>query len=457
MQCLERATLKNTMTTPKKRLHLGLFLDPQGYHVAGWRHPDTTIAPFATFKDYHAVVDAAEKARFDFVFMADTMSVREKDPRIACQTAGAGVATLEPLTLMAALAVSTQHIGLIATASTTYNEPFNLARKFASIDHLSGGRAGWNLITTNSDVEALNFNLAANPLHEERYARAREFADVVTGLWDSWDDAAFTGSKTEGFHTQPTHLRELNYAGKHFTVRGPLNMARPPQGHPIIVQAGSSEPGRELAAQSADIVFTAQPLLAEAKAFYQDQKARAVRYGRDPDSLKILPGLFVVVAETTEKAHAIYRSLQDLIPIEVALARLSGQLGGVDLSGYPIDGPLPDLPETNGPKSRQKILIDAAKRDNLTIRELALHNSGSRGHLTLIGNPVEIADIIEDWFVNAGADGFNIMIPHLPTGLTLFTTLVIPELQRRGLFPTDYAGKTFRDNLGLTRPLSRKE
>jgi len=353
------------------------------------------------------------------------------------------------------LSVVTKNIGLIATVSTTFNEPFNVARKFASLDHLSGGRSGWNLVTSSSETEALNFGFEQHPAHAVRYERAREFYDVVAGLWDSWEDDAFIRDRDSGVYFDADKLHTLDHRGKHFKVRGPLNVARSPQGWPVVVQAGASDAGRELAAQTAEVIFVAHQTLDEAKAFYQDVKGRLAKYGRQPDDLKIMPGIFPVIGRTHDEAHAKFDALQDLIHPDVGLALLSKMTGGVDLSKYPIDGSLPDLPETNGGKSRQQLLFDLARRENLSIRDLYLRIAGARGHQQVVGTPESIADQLQQWFEEEGADGFNIMSPWLPGGLTEFAELVVPELQRRGLFRTEYEGTTLRENLGLSRPENR--
>jgi N-acetyl-S-(2-succino)cysteine monooxygenase len=361
----------------------------------------------------------------------------------------------EPLTLLSALSAVTEHIGLVATASTTYNEPYHLARKFASLDHLSGGRAGWNIVTSSQDAEARNFNRDHHMDHALRYERAREFVRVTTGLWDSWDDDAFLRDKESGVYVDPDKVHVLNHKDKHFSVRGPLNVARPVQGYPVLVQAGASEDGQDFAAQAAEVIFTAQPTLAEAQAFYAGIKGRLAKYGRSPDQLKIMPGIFAVVGQTEQEAKEKYDQLQDLIDPIVGLSLLSGLVGNVDLSGYPLDGPLPELPETNNNKSRLKLVQDLAGREKLTIRQLYLAVAGARGHRTIWGTPVQIADQLEEWFINDAADGFNIMPPYLPGGLDDFVELVVPELRRRGLFRTEYEGRTLRENLGLIRPTSQ--
>lgn len=434
-------------TTPK--LRLGAFLPDAGHHVAAWRHPEATADGGVRFDHYRRLAQTAERAKFDMVFLADQVAVWDRPIEVLSR--GTRLA-FEPLTLLSALSVVTQHVGLVATASTTYNEPFHLARKFASLDHLSGGRAAWNLVTSTTEAEAANFGQPRHPEHALRYERAREFVDVVTGLWDSFDDDAMLYDKESGIFFDPGKLAVPNHNGKHFSVRGPLNVPRPPQGHPVIVQAGSSEAGQELAAETAEVIFTAQQTLAEAQAFYAGVKGRLAKYGRSPDHLKIMPGIFPVVGRTPAEARDKYDELQALIDPAVGLHLLGQMIGGIDLSGYPLDGPVPELPETNGGKSRQKLLLAKAAREGLTIRQLYLSIAGARGHWTLVGTATEIADELEAWFRGGGADGFNVMPPYLPGGLDDFAELVVPELQRRGLFRTDYEGRTLRENLGLPRP-----
>ncbi|GGP22709.1 LLM class flavin-dependent oxidoreductase [Silvimonas iriomotensis] len=439
----------------QRQLKLNAFLMTAGHHVAAWRHPQARADGGIQFAHFKQIAQTAERAKFDAVFFADSAAVWGAGAEQEAQSRSAQADHFEPITLLSALSAVTDHIGLIATVTTTYNEPYHLARKFASLDHLSGGRAGWNLVTSANAAEAFNFSREAHLAHADRYNRAEEFIDVVIGLWDSWDDDAFVRDKQSGRFFKPDAVHRLDHQGKHFSVRGPLNVARPVQGYPVIVQAGSSEPGKELAARTAEVIFTAQQTLADAQAFYRDVKGRLARYGRTPDQLKILPGVFPVVGRTREEAQEKYQALQDLIHPAVGLALLSGMLGGADLSGYPLDGPLPDLPESNGGKSRQHLLVELARRDKLTIRELYLRIAGARGHLTLVGSAVEVADQLQAWFENDAADGFNVMPPTLPGGLDDFIELVLPILRERGLFRTEYEGNTLRESLGLARPANR--
>ena len=439
------------MSTQKGQIKLGAFLMNSGHHAAAWRHPNAWAEHGLDFPNYRQLAQTAERAKFDMVFLADGVAVR-RDQNIEALSRSGQIVHFEPLTLLSALAAVTEHVGLVATASTTYNEPYHIARKFASLDYLSGGRAGWNVVTSASEAEAHNFNREKHMEHALRYERAREFLDVVTGLWDSWDDDAFIRDKASGVYVDPDKIHVLKHKGKHFSVQGPLNVARPPQGYPVIVQAGASEDGRDFAASTAEVIFTAQQTLAEAQAFYASIKDALPKYGRTPDQVKIMPGIFPVIGTTEAEAKEKYDQLQDLIHPTVGLALLSGLVGGFDLSSYPLDGPLPELPETNLQKSRLQLVSDLAKRDNLTIRQLYQAIAGARGHRTIWGTPVQIADQLQEWFENDAADGFNIMPPYLPNGLDEFVELVIPILRQRGLFRTEYEGKTLRENLGLARP-----
>ncbi|MCF8986358.1 NtaA/DmoA family FMN-dependent monooxygenase [Pseudomonas syringae] len=440
------------MSTTARQMKLGAFLMATGHHVAAWRHPDVPADAGLDFKHYRHVARVAEAAKFDALFVADSVAAATGD--IASRMARSD--HFEPLTLLSALSAVTEHIGLIATATTTYNEPYHVARKFASLDHLSGGRAGWNLVTSDAAAEAQNFGRAEHVGHAERYSRAREFHQVVTGLWDSWADDAFTRDKASGEYYNPARLHVLDHQGEHFRVKGPLNVARSPQGQPVVVQAGSSEVGRDLAAQTAEVVFTAQTSLASAQAFYADLKDRLSAYGRAVDSLKIMPGVFIVVAETEALAKAKFESFQELVEPRVGVALLGRMLGNFDLSGYPLDGPLPELPLTDsGQRSRQKLLTELADQENLTLAQLGRRIAGGRGHYSLIGTPEQIADELQRWFEQGAADGFNVLVPHLPGGLEDVAQLLVPELQRRGLFRTEYEGTTLRENLGLQRPAYR--
>ncbi|GLK87675.1 LLM class flavin-dependent oxidoreductase [Pseudomonas turukhanskensis] len=439
------------MSQPK-HLTLGAFLMGSGHHLAAWRHPRAYSDGGLNFAHFKRLAQTAERGKFDAIFFADNLAMLG-DGELGKYTALGDV--FDPLVLLSGLATVTEHIGLISTVSTSYNEPYLLARKFASLDHLSGGRAGWNLVTSALDQEAQNFGRDKHFEHDDRYERAEEFIDVTTGLWDSWDDDAFVRDKAAGVYFHPEKLHTLNHKGERYQVRGPLNIPRSPQGYPVLIQAGSSEPGKVLAARTAEVVFTAQQTLANAQAFYADLKGRLPLYGRTADQLKIMPGISPVIGHTQSEAEDKYAELQDLVESRVGLGLLAGMAGGFDLSEYDLDGPLPELPVSNAMQSRQHLFIDLARRENLTIRQLYLKIAGARGHHTAVGTPVQIADLLEEWFTQGGADGFNIMPPFLPDGLELFVDLVVPQLQRRGLFRTEYSGSTLRENLGLRRPVSR--
>ncbi|MDN6860859.1 LLM class flavin-dependent oxidoreductase [Pseudomonas sp. CAN2814] len=435
-----------------RTLSLGAFLMATGHHVSAWRHPDVPADGGLDFRLYKRLAQVAEAAKFDAVFVADSVAAPTGD--IASRMARSD--HFEPLTLLSALAAVTERIGVIGTVTTSYNEPYHVARKFASLDHISAGRAGWNLVTSDAAAEALNFNRQEHFGHAERYARAREFHEVVTGLWDSWEDDAFTRDKASGQYYEPAKLHVLNHEGEHFRVQGPLNVARSPQGRPVIVQAGSSETGRELAAQTAEVVFTAQTSLAAARDFYNDLKGRLPRFGRSADDLRIMPGVFVVVGQSQAEAQEKFEEFQELVEPQVGVALLSRMLGNFDLSAYPLDGPLPELPLTDsGQRSRQLLLTELAGRENLTLAQLGRRIAGGRGHYSLIGTPTQIADELQAWFEGGAADGFNVLVPHLPGGLEDVANHVVPELQRRGLFRREYSGSTLRDHLGLKRPANR--
>ncbi|GAA5231536.1 LLM class flavin-dependent oxidoreductase [Verticiella sediminum] len=434
----------------RRQIKLGAFLMQTGHHIAAWRHPDAQADAGTNFRHYAELARKAEAAKFDAVFFADSAGVRSDDRTFLARTARAD--HLEPITTLAGLAALTERIGLIATASTSFNEPYNLARKFASLDLISGGRAGWNLVTSSTDAEARNFNQERHLAHAERYERAGEFHDVVLGLWDSWEDDAYLRDKQAGLYYDIDKLHVLYHHGKHFSVQGPLNVGRSPQGRPVVVQAGASEAGRELAGRTAEVIFVAHQTVAEAQAFYTDIKERAIRHGRHPEDVKIMPGIFPVVGASQDEADEKFGRLQELVQPQVGVALLSNMIGH-DLRGYPVDGPLPELGETNGGRSRRELLVGLAGRGELSIRELYLRICGARGHQQVVGTPKSIADQLHEWFENGSADGFNIMSPWLPGGLDEFIAGVVPELRRRGLFRTEYEGRTLRENLGLKIPV----
>ncbi|PRA45352.1 nitrilotriacetate monooxygenase [Ochrobactrum sp. MYb68] len=435
--------------TPRRSgLILGLSVTSNGSHTSGWRYPGAPADSSLDIDFWQDLVRRAEVAKIHFVFFADGAAVRQggDDPE-ALRYIGK-VDQFEPLTLISALSTSTSHIGFIATASTTYNEPYTVARKYASIDYISKGRAGWNVVTSWSEAEAKNFNLDRSLEHGLRYRRASEFVDVVFKLWNSWEDGAFLRNQASGQYLDPSKLHIPNHKGEFFSVKGPLNVARPVQGFPVIAQAGSSEPGQQLAARTADLVYTAQQNFENARLFYEGLKGRLTAVGRARDSLKILPGILPIIGRTRAEAEERHQKLRQLIHPAVVYAMLEPKFG--DMSAYPLDGPIPDLPETNGIKSI-KAQLDTARAKGLTIREL-YETSGAGGHRQIVGTAEEIADLIEEWFVGEACDGFNIMPPYFIEGLQDIFDLLIPELQRRGLFHTDYAGQSLRENLGLERP-----
>ncbi|CAH1690364.1 Nitrilotriacetate monooxygenase component A [Hyphomicrobiales bacterium] len=392
---------------------------------------------------------AAERAKIHFIFLADGQAVRVQAKDNEALSYSGRVDLFEPLTLIAALSAVTEHIGFVATASTTYNEPYTIARKYASLDYISGGRVGWNVVTSWSEAEAKNFSREKHLDHDVRYRRAQEFFDIVTGLWDSWEDDAFIRDKA-GRYFHPEKLHVLNHRGEFFQVRGPLNVPRPPQGYPVIAQAGSSEPGQELGARTADLIYTAQRDLAEAQAFYASVKGKMPKYGRKPEDALVMPGALVVTGDTRAEAEDRMARLESVIPPEVGYAILNNIVG--DLSAYPVDGPVPES-MSNGPvKSIANPVLQEARKDGLTIRQFYTKLAGAAGHQHIVGAPADIADHFEEWFTRGACDGFNLMIPYYPEGLTLVLDKVVPELQRRGLFRTEYEGRTLRENLGLPRP-----
>jgi FMN-dependent oxidoreductase (nitrilotriacetate monooxygenase family) len=429
------------MTAPR-RIHLGLFLQGAGHHVSGWRHPEAESGS-ENLDLLRRVVQAAEAAKFDMVFLADGLtSGVDAHPSM--------IARFEPLTLLGALAMVTDRIGLAATASTTYGEPYHLARAFASVDHLSHGRAAWNIVTTSYARTANNFS-KSHPEHDARYAIAEEFVDVVRGLWDSWADDAFPKDKARGVYADPGKVRVLDHAGTYYSVKGPLNIPRAPQGHPVLIQAGSSGPGQDLAARAADIVFTAQASLPEAQSFYRSLKARVAGFGRDPASVAVMPGFMPVVGRTLKEASETLRELDRWTDIASAMPLLEERIGH-PLGAYDLDGPLPDLPLSDQLRSRAELLPELARREGLTHRPRALRFAAGRGHHIVLGTAADIADRMQEWFEGNAADGFNVMPPYFPGGFDAFVAEVVPILQERGLFRTEYEGTTLRDHLGIGRP-----
>ena len=434
-------------------MKLGFFLYGTGHHIASWRDPGVMPNANQSLKHYIAITQTAERGLFDFVFNADSNSTfGPDDPDIWRRTTVS--MRLEPLTLLGGLAAVTSHIGLISTATTTYLDPFHVARMFATLDQMSEGRVGWNVVTSSAASEALNFSHQAHAPHDQRYERAAEFIQVAQGLWDTWEDDAHALDQKGGLFFHPEKLHLLHHKGKHFQVRGPLMVPRSPQGQPVIVQAGQSEAGLELAARTAEVLFTVSQNLETSKKFYTDLKARTVKCGRSPGSIKVMPGVLVVIGKTRDEAKEKFDRLQALIHPELGVAMLS-DIVGLDLSKYPLDGPVPEVPLTNTQQGRQKVVMDMARAENLTIRQLYIRVATARGHRVVLGTASDIADALEEWYRGGAADGFNIMPQTLPEELNAFVEQVIPELQRRGLFRTRYEGTTLRENLGLPRPANR--
>ncbi len=434
-----------------KQLHLGAFMRPVGIHTAWWRVPGAFADANFNLKHLTRFIQTLERGRFDAFFMADHLAVLNMPMDALRRSATA--TSFEPLTLLSALAMVTERIGLVATASTTYDAPYHIARRFASLDHISAGRAGWNVVTTANPDAALNFGLDEDVDHDERYRRAGEFLDVVTGLWDSWDDDAWVRDQASGIFFDPAKMHVLGHKGEHLSVRGPLNIARPVQGYPVIVQAGASEAGRQLAAETAEVIFGSARTIDDARAFKTDIARRMSAIGRDPAHMKILPACLVIVGATRDEARAQKEQLDSLVHPDSGVANLSIRLG-VDASGFDLDGPLPELPVTNQGQSGQAALVALARRDNLSVRQLA-QMAGGYGGLAMVGTAVEIADQMEAWVETGASDGFNVMFPTVPAGLDAFVEGVVPELQRRGVFRREYDGTTLREHLGLPRPESR--
>ncbi|WP_312936381.1 LLM class flavin-dependent oxidoreductase [Pseudomonas sp.] len=431
------------MSTPQpasRQLRLGLFVQALGHHVSGWRADGAQGSP--TDIDWFTwIAQTAEQGKFDMFFVGDALAT-------SVHRLPSTMSRLEPLTLLSALAVQTRHIGLAATASTTFDEPFHLARALCSVDHISHGRAAWNVVTSFSADAARNFSREDLPSHADRYEVAREFLDVAFQLWDGWEEGAIVRDKATGQYSDEARIHAANHKGKHFQVQGPLNIARSPQGRPVIIEAGSSPAGQQLAAQTAEVVFTAAASLEEGQAFYRSQKQFVREAGRHPDHLLILPGVMPIVGRTREQAQAVWDQLNELVDIDNGIEQLSARFG-TDMSVYPLDGPVPEIKPTEGSQSRVKLLTELAARENLTLRQLAAVAAGSRGHRVIVGTAEDIADDFQHWLEQGGADGFNIMPAVLPDQLQLFVDLVIPELQRRGLFRTEYQYATLRENLGL--------
>jgi len=439
------------MSKQQRVMRLGAFFHGIGHHIASWRHPSADPKMVTSLDAYIRMAQTAERGCFDLIFLPDNLSVRESN-REALKHVSDYIVQMEPLSLLCALAPMTRNVGLVATASTSYNEPYHLARRLASLDFLSEGRAGWNLVTSTTDAEARNFGRAEHFQHGDRYERANEFWDVIAGLWDSWEDDAFPRDQTSGIYCDTSKLHVLDHKGKNFQVQGPLNVERPPQGYPVIAQAGSSTTGMELAARVADLVYTMQADLKSGQDFYSKMKALARSVGRRDSDVLILPGVVPVVGRTEAEAREKFEELQQLVDPVVGMSQLSAMFPGFDFSPFDIDGPMPDIPPGNGIQSRQQLLLDMARRDNLSIKQLYLRIAGGRSHWLLIGTPEQIVDQLEDRFSNFAADGFNIMPFTQPGGFEDFVDLVVPELRKRKLVHDRYAPGTLREKLGLTRP-----
>ena len=434
----------------QKQMRLGAFFQTYlGHHLAAWRYPETKTEEVTSLSLYKEIAELSEKGRFDLLFLADVLAHSEEDIAYTPQI------RLEATAVMAALAAVTNNIGLVATLTTTFNHPYNVARKFSTIDHMSGGRAGWNVVTTAHDHEAANFGLEQQVRHDVRYAQCDEFVEVAKALWDSWEDDTLQLDRETGVFLDAGKIRPIHHEGEFYKVRGPINIPRPPQGHPVIVTASASDRGRDFAAKHAEVLFTiAPPTVAEGKIIYDEMKKRVAQYGRQPDQLKIMPGIVPFVGKTQKEAEEKFEHFQELILPELGIGWLSRYLHH-DLTQYSPDEHLPELQnldQVNGEKGRFKILSELSKKENFTIKQLARHFISTQGHLFVVGSGEVVADKLSDWFLNGAADGFNIKFPYFPGGVKDFVDHVTPELQNRGLFRTEYEGGTLRENLGLAFP-----
>ncbi len=436
-------------------MHLGAFFAPSGHHTASWRHPDAQADAGVNVAHTLELARTAERGKFDMIFLADTAAARESHIE-AMSRSTQYIANFEPITLLSAISAVTERIGLVATATTSFFSPYHVARFFASLDWLSAGRAGWNIVTSGSDAEAQNFGFEEHAEHDERYRRAREFTDIVIRLWDSWDDDAFVRDKASGRFFEPEKMHYLNHHGKYYHVRGPLNVPRPPQGRPVLVQAGASDTGRDFAADYAEVIFSAHMRLTDAQEYYADVKRRVAAAGRDPAHCKILAGISYCVGRTHEEAQAEADLLLSLVH-PLAAREMAAFTLGTDLSGYALDEPVPDLKPPNSSIGTFQAAMNLARAENLTLGELCVRLAAVRHRFFVAGTPVEIADVLEEWFTTEACDGFLIMPAYTPGGFDRFVDLVLPELQRRGLARTEYEGRTLRDHLGLPRPPSRYE
>ncbi|MFY0614860.1 MAG: LLM class flavin-dependent oxidoreductase [Hyphomicrobiaceae bacterium] len=437
----------------RRQIHLNLFIHSRGHHEAAWRHPQASPLPVYDIRYYQGLAQRAEAGLFDSIFFADQLALTDdiaNGPRTG----------LEPITLLAAIAVSTNRIGMISTASTTYTEPFNLARQFASLDHMSNGRIGWNIVTSWLATAAGNFGGSGPLTHADRYQRGEEFMKVVKGLWDSWAKDAVVDDRGTGRFADTTRIRPINHEGQFYQVTGPLNLPRCPQGRPVLVQAGSSETGRDFAARHGEAIFTAQMEKATAQDFYKDLKARVLAAGRSADQALVLPGLSPLIGSTEEEAKRLADELGELADPEAGRKRMSARFGGHDFSHLDLDAQLspddfPDPDTVEAARSRTEVIINIVRRDKPTLRQLLAKLAGARGHHTFAGTPEQVADLMEDWFNTEAADGFNVMPPVLPNMLDVFVDEVVPILQKRGLFRTAYEGDKLRDHYGLQEPASQ--
>ncbi|HWA45446.1 MAG TPA: LLM class flavin-dependent oxidoreductase [Hypericibacter adhaerens] len=436
------------------KMKLGAFFHPTGNHIAAWLHSGSQIDAGTNFEHYAALAQTAEAAKFDLMFLADAVATRNGRLN-ALKRWPQYMAYFDPMVLLSGIAARTSRLGLVATATTSYNEPYHVARRYASLDHLSHGRAGWNAVTSSNHSESRNFGREEHLSHREKYERALEFLEVVKGLWDSWEDDAFRRDRTTAEYFDPAKLHPLNHKGAHFSVAGPLNVARPPQGHPIIAQAGGSDDFIDMAGRHADLIFTAQFDLESAQALYGKLAAAVKKHGRPAGSLKVMPGLNAIVGRTEKEAQEKHEHLSSLIHPDVGREVLSNDLGNVDLSGVPLDAPIPEEIVEEQLRFWLRFMKEATGKENPTLRETYRHYGSARGQRPLVGTASQIADEMERWFQGRGADGFLIHPATLPDGLEDICGLLIPELQNRGLFRTEYEGETLRENLGLPRPKNR--
>lgn len=439
--------------TRPRQLHFGLFTYPGGHHIAGWRHPSTPTHDLGGFEFYKVMGQLAERGKFDLIFVGDTLFTREKDGRFFGRQA---TSNPDPVSLISAVSAVTEHLGLVATLSTTYHEPYAIANKFATLDHLSGGRAGWNVVTTWEDRASLNFSRDTAMEKADRYVRGKEFVDACKALWDSWEDGALLRDKASGRFLDPARIQAANHASPSFSVRGPLRLPRSPQGWPVLVQAGGSPPGRRFAAQIAEAIFTAQTKLEDAKAFRTTIHAMMAQEGRRPEEVVIMPGLSPLLGSTEAEAKRLEEELGDLVHPEVGVWMLSENLN-FPLYDYDPDERLPvdAIRAVRMPTANVETTLRQAEANGYTIAQAARVIARSRSHQSFVGTPEGLADLMQSWLEAGACDGFNLMPPYFPEQLRVFVETVVPILQRRGLYRQDYEGRTLRENLGLARPPGR--